>query len=120
MLPLGFSLATIINAVLLWITFSREFKGFSKPVLRTFFQSFGASIIMGFVSYLVLVELGQIFDLNTFAGIFFQGFIAGVVGIAVGLFLLKILGSQELKDIWKTLHRKIWKAEVILPEQESL
>jgi peptidoglycan biosynthesis protein MviN/MurJ (putative lipid II flippase) len=120
MLPLGFSLATIINAIALWIAFGREFRGFSKSVLRVLYQSFASSVIMGFVAYVTLDKLGRYFDLSTFYGVFSQGFVAGMAGIMMLLLTLKALRSRELSEMWKTLHRKIWKADVILPEQEGM
>jgi len=41
-----------------------------------------------------------------------QGFCSGMVGIAVGVFVLKLLRNAELEEVWQTLHLKIWKANV--------
>ena len=40
-----------------------------------------------------------------------QGFLAGIFGIIVGIIILKLLKNQEIAEIWKTLHHKIWKAK---------
>lgn len=120
MLPLGFAIATIMNVVFLWFFFSREFVGFSKYALRVLYQSLSASIVMGFVTYTALGIFGEYFDLNTFTGVFLQGLISGLIGIVLLILTLTALRSRELVVMWNTLHRKIWKADIILPEQEGL
>ncbi|MGB8815698.1 MAG: murein biosynthesis integral membrane protein MurJ [Minisyncoccia bacterium] len=120
MLALGFSLASIVNCIMLWIMFEKSFKGFSKPVLGTLFQSFSASVIMGSVSYLCLNLFVNVFNINTFFGIFGQGFVAGTIGIASGVIILYLLGSEELMETWHTLHMKFWKVKTIVPETTEL
>lgn len=111
MLPLGYSLAIFINCILLWLCFSREFTGFTKALRETVFQSFSASIVMGFAAYIGLNIFDNVFDLETVLGIFMQGFLAGILGILVGILILKLLKNKEIEEIWKTLHSKIWKAK---------
>ena len=120
MLPLGFSVAQLVNAAIYWFYFARRFPTFSPVVSRTFFEIFSTSVIMGFVAYRALNVFDKIFDLNTLPGIFFQGFLSGLIGIAVGLVVLILLKNKEIKEVWATLHHKIWKAKIIAPEPESL
>lgn len=116
MLPLAFSLALLINAILFWISFQRDFKRFSKTLSATFFQSLSSAVVMGFVAHQVLDVLDDAVDINTFIGIFTQGFVAGVVGILAGVVTLSILKSRELREAWRAFHRKFWKTEVISSE----
>lgn len=118
MLPLGFSFGILVNAIVHWIAFHKEFNEYSKPVLRTFFQISGASTIMGFVAYKFLDVFDNIFNLETLPGIFFQGFFSGTIGILVGIMVLYLLKSTELKEVWKTLHKKILKAKIVGPDAE--
>jgi putative peptidoglycan lipid II flippase len=111
MLPLGYTLAVFVNCILLWAYFGKEFAGFTKALRRAVFESFSASIVMGFVAYLGLNIFDNLFDLNTLPGIFMQGLCAGILGIIVGVIILYLLNNQEIKEIWKTLHHKIWKAK---------
>ncbi|MBU6370859.1 MAG: murein biosynthesis integral membrane protein MurJ [Patescibacteria group bacterium] len=115
-LALGFSIAQIVNCVMLWIWFSREHPGFAAPLYRTLFQSFSASVIMGFVSYLALNFFSVIFNLNKVAGIFMQGFLSGLVGIAACILILKLLKSRELEETIDVLHRKFWRSRPIMPD----
>lgn len=120
MLPLGYSLATLLNAMALWFVFQIDFSSFSKSLSRTFFQSFSASIIMGFVSYEFLDVFDNLFALNTFWGIFSQGLFAGIVGIATGVLMLALLQNEEIKEVWKSIHSKFWRANIVIAEQEEL
>lgn len=116
MLPLGFSLGVTVNMILHWFSFEKDFKGYSRSVLKTLFQTLGASIIMGYVTYLFLNIFDDIFNLNTFVGIFMQGFISGILGIFVGIVLLWVLKSKELFDIYSTFKKKVWKTDVLPPD----
>jgi putative peptidoglycan lipid II flippase len=120
MLPLGYSIALILNATAFWIMFQKDFSSFSKSLSRTFFQSLSASIIMGFVSYEFLNVFDDLFDINTFLGIFSQGLFAGIVGIATGVLMLALLQNEEIKEVWKSLHSKFWQADTVAVEQEEL
>ncbi len=119
MLALGFSLAQVINCIILWVWFSREHRGFSSEVLRTLFQSFSASVIMGFVAYLGLNIFNGLFDINTLVGIFMQGLCSGIIGVIVLIFVLRLLKSRELEESIKTLHNKFWKIRPIVPDSSS-
>ncbi|MFH1455101.1 MAG: lipid II flippase MurJ [bacterium] len=120
MIAIGFTLAQIINCIILWIYFEKDFKGFSTPLFTTLFQSFSASIIMGFVAYMGLNIFDNIFNINTLIGIFMQGFCAGIFGIIAGLLVLKVLKSKELEETWKALHKKFWKVKIIVPDMKEL
>ncbi|MDQ3076983.1 MAG: murein biosynthesis integral membrane protein MurJ [bacterium] len=116
MLPLGFSLGTTINMIMHWIAYEKDFKGYTSAIMRSLFQTLGASIIMGYVTYLLLNLFDRIFDLNTFYGIFMQGFLSGILGIIVGVILLKVLKNKELEVIVSNMKSKIWKTKVIPPD----
>lgn len=113
MMPLGYSTALLINVLLLWISFGREFVGFTKGLRDTLFQSFSASVVMGFAAYVGLNIFDDFLNLNKLHGIFLQGLFAGLFGIVVGIIILKLLKNKEIEEIWKTLHSKIWKAKPI-------
>jgi peptidoglycan biosynthesis protein MviN/MurJ (putative lipid II flippase) len=113
MLPLGFAVGTTINMLLHWVAFEREFKGFTRAISRSALEVVFGSIVMGFVAYYFLNLLSFVFDLDSFIGIFLQGFIAGMIGIFVFVVLLMLLKNKELKIISKTLHHKIWKTKVV-------
>ena len=116
MLPLSYSLASLVNVSLLWFVFQRHFKEFSAPTIRSFFEIFSGSVIMGFIAHEGLSVFGRLFDLNTFLGIFAQGFLSGVLGIAGGAAVLWILGNIEMREVWASLHRQFWRRRTLIPE----
>jgi putative peptidoglycan lipid II flippase len=118
MLPLGYSVGTIINGLVHWIGFERDFGGFSKQIYRMLFEITGASIIIGVVSYYALNLLAPLFNENTLIGVFLQGFCAGMLGIAAGVIVLWILKSKELAESWRAIHEKFWKADVVAENPE--
>ncbi|OHA16689.1 MAG: hypothetical protein A3G52_02985 [Candidatus Taylorbacteria bacterium RIFCSPLOWO2_12_FULL_43_20] len=118
MLPLGFAVGTIINAVILWIYFETDFRSMRYAVSKTFFDSLSASVAIGGISYLSLKVFDNLFNVNTLLGIFAQGFMAGMMGIASGIIVLKMLKNQEIMDIWKTVRKRVWKSEIIQPETQ--
>lgn len=120
MLPLAFSIGITLNALFIWISFERSFSGFSKVLWRPFWQSTAASLIAGYVSYIFLEVFDDIFDLETLVGVFSQGFLAGIIGILAGLLALIIFKNPEIKEVWRTLHHRIWGVKAITTGQEEL
>jgi putative peptidoglycan lipid II flippase len=120
MLPLAYSLGTIMNFVLQWFFVKRDFMKGELFIAKTFFQSLGASFFLGVSAYLSLRIFSPIFGTTTFLGIFFQGFISGILGIIVAFVVLYLLKNEELKDLVKTLKTKFWRARTIAPSPEDL
>jgi len=120
MLPLAYSTGAIINAILHWYFVRRDFMNGESFITKTFFQSLGASFFLGLVAYIGLNIFSPIFGTTTLVGVFLQGFISGMLGIAAAIGVLYLLGNEELKDVIKTLRTKFWRAKVIAPEQEGL
>lgn len=119
-LPLAYSIGVFLNTYLHWHMFERDYPGFTNQVLDSLFQSFSASIIMGYVTFMSLRFFNIFFTLDKAWGVFMQGFCAGIVGIIAGIIILYLLKNKELEEVWVTLHRKIWKAKVVVPDQETL
>ncbi len=120
MLPLAYSIGTILNFILHWIFVKKDFMPDESFITKTFFQSLGASFFLGLVAYLSLNILSPIFGTTTFWGVFLQGFISGLLGILAAIVVLYLLKSEELKGITQTLSTKFWRAKIIAPQQEEL
>ncbi len=118
MLPLGFTLGVFVNLLTHWVGFALEFPEYSSPVSKTLFQITGASLIMGYVAYVFLYVFGNIFNTETLMGIFMQGLASGLCGIVVGVVVLYLLKSEELKEVWRTLHKRIWGTNIVVPDAE--
>ncbi len=119
-LPLSYTIGNIINLVIYWYIYEKDYPGLSRSILPSFYQIFAGSVIMGYVTFISLRFFNVYFPLTKVWGVFLQGFCAGIVGILSLIIILRILNNKELKEVWETLHHKIWKAKVVIPEQDSL
>jgi putative peptidoglycan lipid II flippase len=119
-LALAYSIGVLLNTVLHWWMFERTYRGFSRPVLSTLLHSFSASVIMGYATFLSLRIFAEVFPLTKVWGVFMQGLCSGLVGIVVGILVLLILKNNELAEVWRAFHRKIWKATVPPAEVEHI
>ena len=119
MLAFAFSVGLLVNLVIFWVIFEKDFPSFTKEIGLTVRHSFYAAVLMGFVARQFLEVLDNIFDINTLPGIFLQGFLAGIFGIIAGIFLLKLLGNQEIADIYQALHGQFWRAKPIQPSPDE-
>lgn len=120
MLPLAYSIGTILNFILQLYFIKKDFMGNDSLITKTFFQTLGASFFIGFASYSSLNILSIFFSTNTFLGVFLQGFLSAVFGVAAGVLVLSLLKNEELKELIKTFKSQFWKAKVIQPSQEGL
>ncbi len=116
MLPLAYSIGTLLNALLHWIDLRRHYLLTSDGLPTTFFQGVAGSFALGLVTYSMLSILAPIFGLSTTWGVFAQGFISGVLGIVAGMATLFMLGSKELGELFSTLRRKFWKVDLVDPQ----
>nr|MBP6925632.1 hypothetical protein [Candidatus Paceibacterota bacterium] len=121
MLPLAFSLGLIINFIWLWQAFKKDFRPLhARSLNRAFFQSFAASFMMSTASYQCLIFFGYMFNVNTFWGVFLQGFISGIIGIFVLVGVLYLMKNEQLEELTRTFRSKFWKAPVIQEGQGDL
>ena len=120
MLPLAYSVGTIFNFILHWVFVKKDLMPKESFIAKTFFQSLGASFFLGLASYLSLNILSPVFGTTTFWGVFLQGLISGILGIAVAVVILHLLKSEELNELAKTLKSKFWRAKIVAPSPEEL
>lgn len=118
--PLVFSVGMIFNAIFLGKIFQKDFGEIWILVRKTFFQVILASVLMGAVTFYSLNVLNKIFNIRTFIGIFFQGFVSAVFGMGVWYVVLRSAKNKELKEITASLKQKFWKTPTIASEPEEL
>lgn len=114
-LAFAYSFGEIIRFMVMGIWFYTEFmRGYSVGLRRVFFQSLFASFVMGFVIYELLRLFDNMLDINTFHGVFLQGFFSGVMGIVALVVVLKLIKNEEINAILHALHaRGFWNNKVI-------
>ncbi len=113
MLACAYALGTLTNAIILWLFFKKEFITHNKKDTQISSQNIFhisiASTYMGAISYLGLQLFDTVFNINTFFGVFAQGFSAGIMGIIAGSVVLVLLKNKETGDILGILAHSIKK-----------
>lgn len=121
MLPLAYSLGSLINVFVLWAVFRRDFfKSIKSGIRRSLMQILFASILCGITTYYALRFFDNSFAIHTFSGILSQGFFSGVCGLVVFTVTLSLMQNKEYLNISTALSNKLWKKPVLAPEQVEL
>ncbi|MBX4195360.1 hypothetical protein KW796_00110 [Candidatus Parcubacteria bacterium] len=118
MLPLGYSVGTILNAVIHWIGFEKDFGRFPRETYHTLFVSFAAAVFTGIGAYVGLHIFVSMFDIRTLWGVLFQGLFAGVFGALTGLLTLWLLRSGELYEFTHAMKMKFRGVEPVAENPE--
>ena len=120
-LPLAVSLGSIFNSLALLFGFYYIFGvKLERAYGRSLLEIVMASAAGGAVSYFILQFLAPILNLDTFMGIFMQGFTAGTLGGAVCLVMLRLMHNAEFMEIWEALHKRFARMNVVVAESESI
>lgn len=109
-LPLAFSLANIINFVVLLKLFAKKINWWHpQRILNSFSKVVLATLLMGLVAYSLLYILDLFLDTHTFIGIFLQGILAAIAGIVVYCLVMILLKSPEIFKLKQILFKSVFK-----------
>jgi len=107
-LALAFSLASIINMIILFLYLHKRFGDLNdKSLIRSISRILSISILSGAFIYLSLQITAEIFNTRTFMGIFLQGLISGSIGIILYIWLSFIMKFDEVQIIRSYLSKLI-------------
>lgn len=123
LLPFAFSIGQIANALFLWARFHRHLEGHKTEnveLTRALFHTIGAGVIAGASAYGMLILLGSGLDQEHFLGVFVQGVVAAIVGLAMYGITLFALKNEDIMLFIDTLRSKFWKQNPLTPEQPEL
>ena len=120
MIPLAFTIGLIINVVIIWRLFERDYGKFLSTIYDTLYQSLAAALLIGTTAYYTLIAVAGFFNTGTFLGIALQGLLAALFGIAAGVILLIVFDSRELSELMAALKKKAPRRKLVLPEPEGL
>lgn len=119
-LALAVTTTASLNFIFLTAAFRHLVQGLEeKKLLPMLFKTSVATMAMAIVVQYLKTPLAKIFDQNYFWGIFGQGAVAGLAGIAVYGFLCYILKIPEFMEISRSLRKRFLKAENI-PTEEGI
>lgn len=119
-LAFAFVLGTLAELAVMLFLVIRNF-GLSLSVLfGQVTEALLASLVGGMTAYLTLIFVVDGINQETFIGIMLQGGVAGLVGLFAIILTYYLLGSKELNEIYRSYHAKIFKTDVIAPQQDTL
>ena len=119
-LPLAFSLGSLIALILFAYYFNKEWGRLDgKIFLYSILQMTFASVMAGVIAFVALRVLNNLFNLETFTGIFSHGALAGVAGITVWIAFLVFSKNRELLEIRGAFKARFWKTRIITASEPS-
>jgi len=109
-LALAFSIASFIQAIILWILLRREIGSLDeKNILISVFKVIFASLIMATAVYGTLYLVAPLVNMQKFFGILTQTLIAMAVGIFVYFIVALLLKCPEISVVRKLIRMRIKK-----------
>lgn len=118
-LALGYSVALILHSAALLVLSEKHLHFRVRHIGMNLFRSIAAALLGGVAAYVTLNVLVGGLRTETLIGIFTQGAIAGVVGIVAVIIGHALLKSPELVEVYRSFHRKMFKTEVVAPQNED-
>jgi putative peptidoglycan lipid II flippase len=113
-ISLGFTIASVINGLLLFIILRLKLgdeltdleSNFDLPLLTATMKIILATVIMGIVSYSLIYAIGPRVNTHTVVGIFTQASLSGLGGILVYAALTYWMGFGEVRYVKQLLFRQ--------------
>lgn len=119
-LALAFVLGVLVEMGVLLALSIREFNLEVTHFWGQLAEAVLAALTAALIAYVTLIFLVDGINQDSFVGIMLQGVIAGLMGALGALGTYYILGSRELSEIYRSCHSKIFKTNVIAPQQDTL
>lgn len=118
-LPLGYTIVLIFHSVILLVLASRTLKFSLRVIWTHLLKACMAGAFAAIAAYATLNFFVEGLRTETLIGIFLQGLLAGTLGVSAAIFAYYIARSEELHEIYKSFHRKIFKTDVVAPQDED-
>lgn len=104
-IALGATIGQLIMGTVAFLTLRTVAPGVASSLVRPVFEGFAAAILGGAAAYGVLSFMGTLAPLSQLTTVFFEGLIAGMVGLVVAGAVLYLLENQEFKELVDALKR---------------
>lgn len=118
-LPLGYSLALIIESILLTLLVHRELFINIRTIFFATVRGILAALFAGFCAYTTLNFYATGIEADTLPTIFLQGLFASLVGSLGALIVYYVLHSPELGEAYAAIHKKIFRTAPVGPQDED-
>lgn len=119
-LALAFVLGVLLEMFILLYMSTKVFGLELRSIAGQFFEAVVASLAGAAAAYCTVVFIVEGIDQNTFIGISLQGLVAGLTGVVATGLTYYLLGSKELKEIYRSFHTRFFKSSVLAPQQDTL
>lgn len=115
-LALAFSLASIINIIILWLMLRGRLGSLDEAsIIPSLLKISAAALAMAIVVQSVKYSIAPYLNMQTGLGIFTQGFVAGALGLAVFLLIALAMGSPEAITIRNAFVKKLFREKEARP-----
>jgi putative peptidoglycan lipid II flippase len=119
-IAIGYSVGIFMQtSILLWLTvkqFSIAMSWFVPHLARSIF----AALVGASAAYLTINVFVDGLNTEKFLGIFLQGTLGGILGVAGVVFAYYLVRSPELSEIYRSFHTRIFKTQVVASQDDVL
>lgn len=120
LLAVAYTVAVIVQSLLLFGIAWYRFSLHTGSVFRSFVHAVTAGTAAGISAYAALNFFVTGINPATFLGIFLQGLIGGLFGLAGAFIVYMLMGNSELREIHASIRRRLFKTDVVGPEPSVL
>lgn len=117
---LGYSISMLLQTLILVLYAIKVFAipmGWFGPNMG---RAIAATVCGSLLSYMTLNFFVHGINDASVLGIFIQGLLGGVMGIFGVIAAYFVLGSPELREIYRSFHSRIFKTDVVAPQEDVL
>jgi len=119
-LAIAFSIASVVNALLLYVVLKKHFHGLDErhslnSLLKIILAAFGAALVIQWSKDIVSFFM----DIDTFFGIFTQLAVSGILGSTVFVYLSVILKIEEAYQIKNSVTKGMFKIKQAIFENTN-
>jgi len=115
-LAIAFMGGQFLQVIVLVLASRKTFSVSYTPLIYLVYQASVAGLAGGVGSYIALNKVVDGINQDTFIGVLLQGAVAGVAGVVIVIIVYYLLGSAEMKEIYRSFQTKIFKTDVIKPQ----
>jgi putative peptidoglycan lipid II flippase len=116
-LALAFSFSSILNFILLWLALRTKTDGLDeKNIIISVLKISLATLALAVTTQFMKFGIEPYFGTEKFYGIFLQGLLSGLVGIAVFIVVAILLKSQEIFTFADALKKRLFREKANYPQ----
>ncbi len=125
-LPLTYLVSTLISLTLLSFSFRKDFvekveeRGFRFHILRAFFQSLMASILLGVTTYFFLNFTASLFPHQKGVAVLAHAVVSALPALGVWYLFLRVIGNEDISLIQRAAHRLSRRIRQLLKGKEKV